>query len=106
MSISETPEVIVLLSFVINAVLIFAAIYLQLEIRGLRNLNQSKSHQYQFDIDELRKFQIDQIEKIKAEKPKKTDSKELIDFLKDMKIHGYGVLRVNPDSIFYSGRES
>ena len=106
MSISETPEVIVYLSFFFNAALLTYIFFLQQEIKELRNLNRSEASRFQFESENLNKFQMEQIEKIKAEKPKKTESKELIDFLKDMKIHGYGVIRVNPDSVFYSGREA
>lgn len=28
-------------------------------------------------------------------------SQELVEFLQDMKTHGYGVVRINPDNVFF-----
>lgn len=37
----------------------------------------------------------------KNKKINKSESKELIDFISDLKIYGYGVVRIDPDSILY-----
>lgn len=34
----------------------------------------------------------------------KNKSYELTDFLSDIKTHGYSVLRINPDSVFFRGK--
>jgi hypothetical protein len=38
---------------------------------------------------------------LESQKPK--NSQELVDFMLDLKTNGYGVVRIDPDSIFYRG---
>lgn len=35
------------------------------------------------------------------QKPPLQQSQELVDFIQDMKTHGYGVVRINPDNVFF-----
>lgn len=39
-------------------------------------------------------------------KNKTTETKDLIDFITDLKIHGYGVVRIDPDSLLYISPKS
>lgn len=50
------------------------------------------------EISTLRKT-ISSLEKI----PPKQESRELLDFMTDLKINGYGIIRIDPDSVFYKG---
>lgn len=42
------------------------------------------------------------VKELEKQKPK-VDAKELVDFMVDLKANGYGVVRIDPDSIFYRG---
>ena len=59
------------------------------------------------DLNQLRndnqklKNELTELEQSKKELPK---SQELRDFLKDMEVKGYGIARIDPDDIFYRGR--
>ena len=50
-----------------------------------------------------KKQKISELEKKLSEKEAVKPSKELADFMLDLKTNGYGVVRIDPDSIFYRG---
>lgn len=58
----------------------------------------------QKNIIDTANAKIEELNKTIAELQKKrTDSRELVDFMQDLKINGYGVVRIDPDAVFYRG---
>lgn len=76
----------------------------------MRNLTQVNKHladklQTQSVLLAERKKAISDLKQKVAdlEKQKPTNSQELVDFMQDLKTNGYGVARIDPDSVFYRG---
>lgn len=98
---------VVLLLGLISAICFLAAKFLKL--RDLIGLYQkrvdgqsSEIIKYQNRTSELQN-RIKELESLPATTTAQKNSRELDDFLSDLKIHKYGVVRIDPDSIFYRG---
>ena len=90
-------------------VLFSTAYWLLLLLSTVKKLKASNKHfeayvKNQSKLITQKQSKINELETELSKQRTQKNGRELDEFLADIKTHGYGVVRIDPDNVFYRGR--